>query len=462
MSGELPPGWVEATFGELIHSAQNGFTGRGVVGERSMVVLRLADVEGYAFNLNETRQLGMSSKDGELYRLNKGDLVCIRVNGSSDIVGRLIFFDSDEACAFCDHFIRIKLKESEVNGKYISYYFRTRSARRHIESSFVSSAGQKTVSQSNLGRISIPLPPLPEQHRIVERIEALLAKGAKAKAALDTLPALLDRYRQSLLAAAFRGTEVSPMDWIESQEVTGRFPIRRGWEWKRLEEIISPDYPLCYGVVQPGEDNSDGTRLIRVCDLTDGRIMADGMRGISAEIDSQFKRSRVKQGDILVSLVGTIGRVAVVPDWPFVANIARALARVSPCKKAFGPMISAWLRTPIMQEWLNRQSREVARKTLNLGDLAKAPIPVPPEADVLELVQVIERNEVRVRELLMLIPSVLQQHTALTQSILAKAFRGELVPQDPADEPASVLLDRIRAERVAEVAKPRRRKREDA
>ncbi|MDG5498032.1 restriction endonuclease subunit S [Niveispirillum sp. BGYR6] len=468
MSRELPPGWVEATFGELIHSAQNGFTGRGGVGERSMVVLRLADVEGYAFNLNDTRQLGMSLKDGELYRLNKGDLVCIRVNGSSDIVGRLIFFDSDEECAFCDHFIRIKLKDSEVNGKYISYYFRTRSARRHIESSFVSSAGQKTVSQSNLSLTSIPLPPLPEQHRIVERIEALLAKGARAKAALDALPPLLDRYRQSLLAAAFRGDltadwrgkdndhaieNISDIDQVigkkrsngdgrgENSSIPKGWVAPEGWNCVPLSSIVE-----CYDRLRVPVSKSEREKL-------SGDFPYYGANGQVGWINNYIFDGSY----ILVTedetFYGRVKPIAYAVEGKFwVNNHAHII-------KAKSGINQEWLLYTLMRyDVIPYLTGTTGRAKLTQAALLNLPILLPPRTQQDEIARVLRIALGACDKAEETVKSLSSQHTTLTQSILAKAFRGELVPQDPADEPASVLLARIRAERGEKPKRGRARK----
>jgi type I restriction enzyme S subunit len=122
------------------------------------------------------------------------------------------------------------------------------------------------------------------------------------------------------------------------------------------------------------------------------------------------------------------------------------VARVAPAVGVEGSWLRYWLESPDVQWWLTSSSKEVARKTLNLGDLAKLPVPMPAQEEQAEIVHRVEtlfafadRLEARLR-------AAQIAAERLTPALLAKAFRGELVPQDPNDEPASELLRRLRAE----------------
>jgi len=347
---------------------------------------------------------------------------------------------------------------------------------------YVSGTTRLKLTQAQLRKVQLPLPPLNEQRRIVARLEELTTRTKAARAALEAIPPLLNRFRQSVLAAAFRGDLTA--DWraknpdVEpASELLKRIRVERrrrangkqqggqdlgtrvvcpaqsnlpdGWTWVHIGELIDPGAPLCYGVVQPGEDHPSGPRLIRVCDLHDSTVRTDQLRSISTNVDTQYRRSRVEAGDILVSVVGTIGRVAVVPHRAAEANIARALARIRLLPGLPPHWLAGLLQSPMMQHWLSQGAREVARKTLNLGTLAEAMVPMAPLAEMKQIVYRLSSWFASTDELDQRAQACNASCTTLHQSLLAKAFRGELVPQDPDDEPASVLLERIRREREA-------------
>jgi type I restriction enzyme S subunit len=147
-----------------------------------------------------------------------------------------------------------------------------------------------------------------------------------------------------------------------------------------IEEFIQNEHPICYGVVQPGKPDPKGNYLIRVCDIENDSLDLSRLTTISESVDKQYKRSRVKSGDVLVSIVGTIGRIFVVRDEHEGFNIARAIARISPdpsiCISYF---LANYLNTLSIQRELTSEAFETARKTLNLNALKKIDIHLPPK-----------------------------------------------------------------------------------
>ncbi|RJU12063.1 restriction endonuclease subunit S [Xanthomonas campestris] len=308
------------------------------------------------------------------------------------------------------------------------------------------------------------LPPLAEQKRIAQKLDALLAQVDTLKARIDAIPALLKRFRLSILTAATSGTTFDGSSVITNQsEANGSsfmlndetFDLPKGWSHAPVDSVLHSARRLCYGVVQPGSEVESGVDMIRVCDIEDGTIAWNDLRKIASEVDDEYRRSRVQRGDVLMSIVGSIGRAAIVrEDRP--ANIARAVARLSVDQSQLTPeWLFLWLTSPKVQWWLVSSSKEVARKTLNLKELSELPVPLPPKEVQAEIVRRVDQLFAYADQLEAKVATAQQRIDALTQSLLAKAFRGELVPQDPGDEPASVLLERIRTQRAA-TPKPKR------
>ncbi|MEL6260862.1 MAG: restriction endonuclease subunit S [Cyanobacteria bacterium J06626_6] len=350
------------------------------------------------------------------------------------------------------------------------------------------------VSSKVLDEIPIPLPPLKEQHRIVKKIESLTTHSRKAREALDAIPPLLDQFRQSVLAAAFRGDLTA--DWraenldVESgEELLRRVEEERRIEWEKFEfnrmkargktpknskwkerykipeipEVSNlPEIPsswqwvklstLCIEIGDVDHKmpkaQSDGYPYISTKDfLPSGAIDLNNSKKISEEDYIKLCRKiSPEKGDILLSRYGTVGEVRVVEDsQPFQASYSIAILKV--VSKDLSRFIGLGLSSEILQSQIKFWSRGVAQPDLGLKHIKEFAFPVPPVAEQIEILHRAESLLDAIMNIEVAYKSNESYLAQLDQSILAKAFRGDLVPQDPTDEPAHILLNRIRTER---------------
>jgi type I restriction enzyme, S subunit len=206
--GELPKGWKWISFSQLVNSSQNGISKRNSKEGKEFKVLRLSDIELLSIDYSLPRYIRLSKDEIDKYKLYEGDLVCIRVNGSKDLVGRLILVkvrDEYEDWAFCDHFIRFTPEPKAAFQAFLFYYFQLSIVRKFVQEYMVSSAGQNTVSQGTIKSVMVPLPPLPEQHTIVAEIESRLSVCDKMEESITQSLEQSEALRQSILKKAFEG-----------------------------------------------------------------------------------------------------------------------------------------------------------------------------------------------------------------------------------------------------------------
>lgn len=208
-------GHKEVPFEEIISSSQNGIAKRkGTEGEE-IKVLRLADITNLEIDNSTPRSIILNQKELEKYKLNEGDLIVIRVNGSIDLVGRFIHVNIKnelELWGFCDHFIRFTLNLKICDSKFYYYFFQLSKVRKYIHHNMVSSAGQNTVSQGTVKSITVPLISIEEQHQIVQEIESRLSVCDKVE---ETIVMSLEKskaLRQSILKKAFEGKLLSKQE----------------------------------------------------------------------------------------------------------------------------------------------------------------------------------------------------------------------------------------------------------
>jgi len=205
-------GLSEIALESLVISSQNGMSKRSGKEGSEIKVLRLADITNLKIDNNSPRTILLTEKEFLKYGLKKGDLLIIRVNGSIDLVGRMIEVgkkDELEKWAFCDHLIRLKLNNEKCVASFYFYFFQLPKIRKYIHQNMVSSAGQNTVSQGTVKSISVPLCGIDEQHQIVQEIESRLSVCDKVEKDIADSLEKAQALRQSILKKAFEGKLLS-------------------------------------------------------------------------------------------------------------------------------------------------------------------------------------------------------------------------------------------------------------
>jgi len=406
---------------------------------------------------------------------------------------------------------------SGVNAKYIYYYLSSQAFRREAEHNMSGAVGQRRVTTPYLSACDVPLPPTNEQHRIVTKIEELFSELDKGIENLKTARAQLKVYRQALLKHAFEGKLTAQwrkenQDKLETadtllkhiqQERTQRYQQQLAdWQTsggskpkapKSLPPLTTaelaelPELPEGWGWVKvdsycDAERNSIkagpfGSSLKKEFYVKEGYKVYGQEQVISGDwkygdyfIDEarylDLESCKVKPFDILISLVGTLGKVLVLPENITPGVINPRLVKISPNLNAVVPeFFKYYFESSFLKGLYKLKTHGATMDVLNLGIIQELPFPICSLKEQKFLIQEIEARLSEVDQLELTIITSLQQAEALRQSILKKAFFGQLVPQDPRDEPASALLARIKADRVKigdNAAKPRRAKKVSA
>jgi type I restriction enzyme S subunit len=294
---------------------------------------------------------------------------------------------------------------------------------------FVGGTTRAKLTQAGLGQPEVPLPPLAEQERIVAKLDALTARTAQARAELDRVPALAARYKQTILAA-----EMYPQ--------VGRM--------KPLSDVVTE---ALIGLIRSRADQSTvgGLPYVRMqhYDL-DGVWNNDDLTYVAAS-DRERQRYGLRAGDLLFNTRNSadlVGKVALCPadvdGWVYNNNLLRLRFHQSVLPAfAFRQIQSP----PFRAHLEDQKSATTSVAAIYQGALFRTPFWVPNLADQAAIVRRIDLAFTEIERLTAEAAAARRLLDRLDQAILAKAFRGELVPQDPADEPASALLDRIKAER---------------
>jgi type I restriction enzyme S subunit len=178
---------------------------------------------------------------------------------------------------------------------------------------------------------------------------------------------------------------------VESPEVQAAFAVRELWAWCSLGQLVHPDFPISYGVLVPGPEVAQGVPFVRIQDLSVSAPPSRPAKSIAAHIASQYSRTTLRGGEILLGVVGSIGKVGVAPATWAGAAIARAVCRIMSHPEVDGRYLAWAIQSRVLQDFFLESTRTLAQPTLNVGMIRAAPVPLPPLAEQQRIVAKVEQ-----------------------------------------------------------------------
>lgn len=195
-----------------------------------------------------------------------------------------------------------------------------------------------------------------------------------------------------------------------------------GWAYEPLA-MCCKENSITYGVVQPGLALSDGIPLIRVNNFQDTRLELSDVMYIAPEIEAKYGRTRLNGGEVLLTIVGSVGQVAVVPRHLAGFNVARAVAVIHPKDDIVPEWIALCLRSPLSQHLLGSRANTTVQTTINLKDLRALPIPLPPVSERHIIAEFVSALDDRI--------ALLRETNATLEAIAQALFKSWFVDFDP-------------------------------
>ena len=494
----LPDRWVWTTIGDVADTTSGGTPSRkrsryymdGTIPWVKSGELR----DGVVSNAEES--ITKEALDSSSARVFPKDTPLVALYGAT--VGRTGILGINAATnqAVCAIFAW----QSAFTPEFIVYWLRFQRPQL-IEMS--SGGAQPNISQQIVRAFPLPLAPLPEQRRIVAAIETQFTRLDAGVAALERARANLKRYRATVLKAACEGrlvpTEVAlaraegrayePTDQLLARVLAERrahwqaaHPGRRyvepaspdvgslpelpeGWCWATVEQLAASEpHSITDGPfgsnLKTAHYTDSGPRVIRLQNVGDGEFY-DEEAHISHDHFEALRKHEIFPGDLVIAALGqSLPRACIIPAYVGPAIVKADCIRFKP-HPSLG--VVQYLNATLNSETLKRIAASiihgVGRPRLNQQEVKSLPVPLPPFAEQQRIADEVERRLSLVVALEREVEAALARATRLRQAILKRAFEGRLVPQDPNDEPAAVLLERIRAEReTAENGKSDRKK----
>jgi type I restriction enzyme S subunit len=442
----LPKGWEWTRVGEISDNIEN--VNPKTNPDREFLYIDIASIDNKLQKItNPKKYYGKNAPSRARQLIISGDILfsTVRTYLKNIAVVNDIFDGHIASTGFC-----VIRALPQIHHRYIFWFVQTDFFLNPLNQ-LQRGTSYPAVRDSDISSQVIPLPPLPEQHRIVNKIEELFTKLDAGVDALKKIKIQLKRYRQAVLKNAFEGNltqqwreahkeELEPasvlLEKIKEQrkkESKGKFielppidtselpELPEGWVWTRVGEIITFEYGK--GLRKDKRDSN-------------GNVPVYGSNGIVG----YHKIALTDKPCIIVGRKGAAGEIHLskFPCWP-IDTTYYVYTPSEVCLEFLFYLLS------ILK--LGSLDKSTAIPGLNRDDAYKMTIPLPPIAEQQQIVSEIERRLSVADQLEKVVEQSLKQAERLRQSILKRAFEGKLVPQDPTDEPAEKLLERIKEEK---------------
>ncbi len=428
---EIPDSWLHLSLGDVVEYGKTNKAEPTEIPDDAWI-LELEDIEKDTSKLLQRLTFAQRQSKSTKNRFNRGDVLYGKLR---PYLNKILIADHDGYCT--TEIIPLK-SNLAIDGRFLFYWL-----KHPVFLSYVESVSHG-LNMPRLGTESgkqapFILAPLNEQKRIADKLDQLLAKVDNCRERLDRIPLILKRFRQSVLAAATTGqlTEEWRRDKNRSLE---------SWKTEPGEKIFSFITSGSRGWA--AYYSNSGAIFLRVGNLNHDTIELDleKIQYVNPPIGSEGKRTRIVVGDILVSITADIGMVALVNEDIGEAYINQHLCLMRQTGEYQSTYLAYYLASPLGGlSQLSELQRGVTKAGLTLGDIRSVQIEIPELDEQIEIVDRIEKLFDFVDRLEARYQTARAQIDKLTPALLAKAFQGELVPQDPTDEPAADLLTRIQS-----------------
>ncbi len=438
----LPPTWTHAKLGDLITGFETGrnFRASGSpAGDGEIGVLKISAVTWGEFRPQENKALLPGDKPLEHETVRSGDLLISRAN-TTELVGAPVLVETNYPNLMLpDKILRVLYDPRVVDPRYLLHALRSRKARSHLEAQATgTSDSMRNLSQPKLRETPIALAPLPEQRRIADRLADLLARIDSCRRRLDVIPTLLKRFRQAVIEAATTGALTE--DWRES---TGD-----SFAWRNVA-LADAIVEMRNGLAPKPKEEPPGAKILRIGAVRPRQLNLEDHRFLELDAETA-QRYSIRQDDLLftryngsLEFVGICARVPAMSEpvvYPDKLIRVRCNAEVA---------LPAYIEITFSSHAVRRQvescvKSSAGQKGISGADLKSVEFRLPSLQEQAAIASRVEALFAFADAIEKSVNSARSQIQHLPPALLERAFSGELVSQDAADEHAAEALNKAR------------------
>ena len=425
----VPGNWRWVKLETVCSGFQYGYTAKATYKNCGPHFIRISDIGNGIINEQSAPFCEISKEDYSKYQIKKDDILIARMGS----VGENGLAINDIDGVFASYLIRLKPR---ILTLFVLDYLQSDVYWEQITDNAKGST-RLNVNANVLRKLKFPLPPFPEQQRIVDRIESLFSK---LDAARDKAQAVVDGYEQrraAILHKAFTGELTEK--WRKSQKVS-----KNEWRKKLIGEFSFVTKLAGFEYTNNIAPNltDRGIPLFKGKNVQQGQLILDFESYIPKEVSDELKRSKLDRKCLLTPYVGTIGNVAIF-DGSFEAHLGSNVGKIEINSDTFEEYLLYYLRSDFGYSELIKHKKATAQESISIRAIRDVSVILPSLEEQIEIVKILDSIFVNEEVVKSSAETVLENIDIMKKAILGRAFRGQLGTNNPAEESAARLLKQI-------------------
>ncbi|WP_406337697.1 hypothetical protein [Streptomyces sp. NBC_00649] len=298
------------------------------------------------------------------FRLSGGEVLISKLNPRKSRVVSVAA--SSLAIVSSTEFVGLRAGDA-LDSRYLAYLLQSDLVRQELDSRVQSvTRSHQRVAPEDITHLNVAVAPLAEQRRIADFLDAETARMSTLRNSLRQFDRDVRERERAVLA-----------DQLNAGARSVRAELPPGWQWTPLMHLTDPLRQIMYGIVLPGPNVADGVPIVKGGDVAANRLSLKSLNRTTHEIEAGYARSRLKGGDLVIAIRGSVGEVAVVPNELTGANLTQDAARISIERSVHAKWLRLVLESPVVTYQIQQRITGATIKGINIWDLKRVLVPTP-------------------------------------------------------------------------------------
>ena len=387
--GNTPKDWTWEPSEEHLEYIESGISNSQNKDGNGIPVSRIETIANGVVNYEKVGYVD-GEEDYEKHRLKSGDLLFSNINSRKEI-GKTAIYRGEKPLYHGMNLLRLRYDSDSFNPYFAYYVYDSPMAQNVFFRMSKAAVGQSSINQSQIERFYLPRPSLSEQRKIATVLYTVDQAIEKTEEIIDNRGEIRRGLMQDIFRYGVDSDGELRSSGNDTYQETKYGVAPKEWEILPLENTVADDASITYGIVKPGDHYPGGVPVIKVENITNGEVQTDNLLHTDPEIHQKYDRAELKEGDLLFTIRGTVGRMAFVPECLEGGNLTQDTARIR-VENANPEFVRYYLETATPNNYFERHTKGQAVQGINLEDLQQVPVHLPSREEQERIVEILDSH----------------------------------------------------------------------